>query len=332
LRAIADTIYVLYAADKGRNDVSKLFEPLAVDIKAILFGDPHKQVKTTDEAGQPAIDEGHHHPFMMLDIFGVLVRMFFLELLMAKSRNQKLSTAAYPALVEFFYSGVVAQAILQLTTSHGDTVDEPSLSGQDKSHVLQRLLEGDAEVTSLVDRLTLTFLRKTALFFHAYLDLPSPSDELSPTEKEPSPHHRAAEEHSRLREYLRLPPVSKLLASMRDNNTIALLEGWLRVSSEGATRMEDDDGALAKGHNEFWMLDTGATFELDKRSLPYLYQDMLLFTKPSEAICKRCQTTPKPMALCLLCGELLCFGLGCCKDEKGIGELNQVLFIYLFCF
>jgi len=66
-------------------------------------------------------------------------------------------------------------------------------------------------------------------------------------------------------------------------------------------------------------------FEFHRESLPLLYQELPFFKEHAKNLkCRRCRTSPKHPALCLLCGELLCFDADCCRYPRGIGECNQV--------
>jgi hypothetical protein len=51
---------------------------------------------------------------------------------------------------------------------------------------------------------------------------------------------------------------------------------------------------------------------------PELFQD--LFRTHAQLKCRRCKTTPRDPALCLLCGDVLCMGSSCCIGGDGRAE------------
>ena len=55
-----------------------------------------------------------------------------------------------------------------------------------------------------------------------------------------------------------------------------------------------------------------------------MYQNIQYFKSDEKQRCDVCGTSPRQPALCLLCGEFLCFASRCCAGEEGSGECNIV--------
>lgn len=58
--------------------------------------------------------------------------------------------------------------------------------------------------------------------------------------------------------------------------------------------------------------------------LPSLFQDFVFLPRFSEFLCRRCQSTPKSPAMCLLCGTIVCINSGCCRDVVGECNIHMV--------
>lgn len=82
------------------------------------------------------------------------------------------------------------------------------------------------------------------------------------------------------------------------------------------------EASAATGVSPLSNVEYSGTYELV--SLPWRLDE--LFSRTRSAVCKRCETTPSNAAICLLCGEMLCFQSFCCMDnqraEAMYGECN----------
>jgi len=74
--------------------------------------------------------------------------------------------------------------------------------------------------------------------------------------------------------------------------------------------------------NDMLLLAPDLSFHFNAKALPSLYQDLIFFRAPGEAICPNCKTTPRQPAICLFCNRLVCVGSTCCSMPNSPGECN----------
>src|SRR5690606_27368849 len=155
-------------------------------------------------------------------------------------------------------------------------------------------VEGKAQLESN----TLSYLRRTAMLLHLAFGWPKPSSSFSDTtalsgiekgkEKDDTTHTDSYNESDVLIRYLGFLSPHELFKG----ESGALASKWLQQHSTNVEAVRKPFPPLA--------------FQLERNALPDIYQDLPFFISPSDTICKNCNTSPKPAAICLFCNSLLC--------------------------
>eukprot|EP01087_Luapelamoeba_hula_P008739 TRINITY_DN2207_c2_g1_i1.p1 TRINITY_DN2207_c2_g1~~TRINITY_DN2207_c2_g1_i1.p1 ORF type:complete len:511 (-),score=126.90 TRINITY_DN2207_c2_g1_i1:159-1472(-) len=215
-------------------------------------------------------------------------------------------------------------------------------------------------VEQSIKKLSLTYLRRVALFLHVCLGYPSPllSNNSKKQEKEKGMKDdddddefdeaeymamfgggsatatTAAttatweEEWKVLHSYLALPSFSTLLSSQA---VFGLVAGWCTSLRWPVPRIEieedeqDDQEEVGEEPEDRLVhrIAPPVPFDFHRSTMPALYENLEVLNRGGAKLkCPKCGTKPKHPALCLLCGDLLCFNSGCCR-VRGKGECNQ---------
>ncbi|KAL6074411.1 E3 ubiquitin-protein ligase ubr1 [Balamuthia mandrillaris] len=205
----------------------------------------------------------------------------------------------------------------------------------------------------------LPFLRRVVLFFHVCFKCSLPSSSL-PVSSSSSPlSNNTSEDELKENEFKALcsilgldASVSSLVRHLAPNCALrSVVSGWCKELALSFSKRkrnyhptyrlgDEDDDALhlqiqqqSKNITQLFKVfvlcevspSSTLPFDLCRRALPYLYQDMHFFKTvdlPDSNKCKQCGITPDQPAHCLICGRFLCFGSSCCSKNH-LGECNQ---------
>jgi len=152
----------------------------------------------------------------------------------------------------------------------------------------------------------LPFLYRTAIFYHACLPpLCLTVDDVAIETEE--------DEFSAALTMLSLPSLHQLVRADRDQENQPLpklVSSWMQGFFKAKSLEQGPSVAPA------------LPFELCRDALPELYQDLAYFKSPKRVLCSFCETVPSQPALCLICGQLICFSAKCCASVGGTGEAN----------
>ncbi|ELR21354.1 zinc finger in N-recognin protein [Acanthamoeba castellanii str. Neff] len=257
--------------------------------------------------------------FLRGDMFAHFVRRYFLDLLhLQPAGNDEAQQGAPLHWARLLYVGALAQAAVTLaaTLCSGSALDEEGLAmetataaaQEEQKAPLAALLDGIASASGGALGLThaewttaqwerfaeelvhllLPFARRVALFLHLCGGLPAPALPESPA----SPRQGA-------------------FAALGSGAESELVRRWLQqlLSTGNAPR-------------ELQLVAPDLPFHFDRRALPFLYQDLVFFRAPAEAICLSCGQVPRQPGLCLFCNRLVCVGSTCCAPQDKPGECN----------
>lgn len=244
-------------------------------------------------------------PLLSLDVFATLVRMSFCCTAVRDQVN--VSDVLY--LIRMLFPVVVMQSICSLAlapykfnTAEGSGLPkEGIITGiYDKVRGICGISErarSEAELVQGIKALTLPFLRRSALFAKCC--------SLDSTFSRRFLHRCSHTEAAKIQE-----DEFSFLCSILHLETDV---GKLLNDTPQHTDWKID---LASHRDTFSVLPPPSRLHLFP--LDDSFEELL--KKFSNSTCKRCGTTPKGIALCLLCGELLCVNTICCRDEHGIKE------------
>ena len=317
LRVLSETIssYIAIGGLRsgGANNTNREFLDLQAKQLQRLFGPIHTNSHLSSYDGPPLLAE---------DAF-----LFFTEL----------SAVAIPSLnldvhhmMRLCYMAEITRVICAHTTDKAqmsrrpsDTLEpvevlaqrlrswpDRSFEGREASFLI-KLFNYTPWLARLIDRYSLTFLRKCTIFLNVRYGVEFPLD-LTAKPDEP--------ELNRLCRALRLPLPLDLLAQQMEVNyggAEACLAGWLehwRWSGDRNAR-----GNAVEGPRPTITLSHPAIYELV--GLPKMFS-----TLQDEVMKRRCPTTGKELAdpcLCLFCGDLFCGQAVCCTNEDNLGGAQQ---------
>ena len=175
----------------------------------------------------------------------------------------------------------------------------------------------------IVYSFTLPFLRAAAILFHVACDAPA------------LPPSTDACEMSRLLEYLGVPgPVALLQGRGKDSSVDVL---WRHLVTPQIVwhlpTLDDSPDAIYGRTNQAWRQPQELMPEItypgiyELVSLPRRLDTLIALGQSTR--CKHCGDVPEQPALCLICGEMVCFQSFCCMrrshlypSEREFGECN----------
>eukprot|EP01113_Clastostelium_recurvatum_P043385 TRINITY_DN7166_c0_g1_i1.p1 TRINITY_DN7166_c0_g1~~TRINITY_DN7166_c0_g1_i1.p1 ORF type:complete len:387 (+),score=93.29 TRINITY_DN7166_c0_g1_i1:386-1546(+) len=172
-----------------------------------------------------------------------------------------------------------------------------------------------------IKTLSLSFLRRVALFVHACL-------KSAPPQLPPSPasslafHEQCSQDFDALIAYLGLPTIDEVYTSFL-NGAHPLIAKWLAQFAAVLPvpyPPETFPSALPRlPISVLPRLSPPLPFRLI--SLPTIYQT--LYQQYSNQPCGQCLGAPSQPGLCLMCGQLVCVGSICCQSADGKGEATS---------
>lgn len=121
--------------------------------------------------------------------------------------------------------------------------------------------------------------------------------------------------------------------NLAGSNAMSGAIGGLTQSSGRATPSSNSTSGAAAGTNQGGLayLQSNQSHQILQLEHPHIYElvalphDLTVLLQYSQRnVCKRCNQVPPDPALCLFCGELVCYQSFCCMDtESGRGECNR---------
>jgi E3 ubiquitin-protein ligase UBR1 len=189
----------------------------------------------------------------------------------------------------------------------------------------------DDTLAKLLCTHSLPFLRRAAVLRAAVLGTEGGAN-VGPQE--------SGSEYLRLMRYLKVPLPSVALPARSERQTplAGLIEGWIKHAYVVLAALfrplpihYSSHNAIGVGGFSSPYLPNSSTHPTLQLELPQVYElvdlpdDLAtLLQETQERTCKRCGEVPADPALCLLCGEILCYQSFCCQSEDGKrGECNR---------
>ncbi|KAN0066349.1 E3 ubiquitin-protein ligase ubr1 [Thecaphora frezii] len=221
----------------------------------------------------------------------------------------------------------------------------------------------DDTLAKMVCSYTLPFLRRAAIL-HRVVGLTTKAQSGEPLSAEASPAEGSLGEYRRLLSLLKIPPPSVALPIKADKQTpiAGLVEGWIKHAyaplaslfrplpiqpaplgggfyGGGSLAVDAGGGGASGGSGRSANLQAFTSSHLHAAEAhptlllehPHIYElarlptDLaVLLQDTQKRICKNCKKVPAEPALCLFCGEILCYQSFCCQqeDNEERGECN----------